>query len=275
MSRRTSTKLSDALGAGLPVDELGLMIARDIRPDAPVDRVRAFLDRAAEPLLASDVALLRPATQAAMLADEVFLEHGFHGNESEYYDPRNSDLTEVVERRLGIPITLAVVMMGIARRAGIEVRGVGFPGHFLVRVGQGPDAVLCDPFAEGRALDASRLDQLSARFLGGPRRVLPEHLAAVDERSMLVRMLINLKHAHERRNAHAIALVACDRLVDLTSAVEFRRDRGMHALALGAGLAAIADLEAYLAESPSPPDAAEVQAAIARAKRGAVSIRPS
>jgi regulator of sirC expression with transglutaminase-like and TPR domain len=135
--------------------------------------------------------------------------------------------------------------------------------------------VLVDPFADGRDIDASHLDRLSARFLGGPGRVVREHLAPVDARSMIVRLLVNLKHAHERRSAHAPALVACDRLVDLTNAVEFRRDRGMHALALGAGRAAIADLEAYLAESSGPPDQVEVERAIARARRGSESVLPS
>jgi regulator of sirC expression with transglutaminase-like and TPR domain len=268
-------RLSEALANGMAIDELALFVAKDIRPDAPVDRTRAFFDGAARPLHTSDVTLLKPSTQAAMLAEQVFLEHQFRGNETDYYDPRNSDLTEVVDRRVGIPITLAVVMIAIGRRAGMHVRGVGFPGHFLVRVGAGTDAVLVDPFSDGREVDAGRLDQLSARHLGGPRRVLAEHLASVDERSMLVRMLINLKHAHERHNAHAIALVACDRLVDLTGAVEFRRDRGVHALALGAGLAAASDLEAYLAETPSPPDAEEVQRLIVRARRGADTARLS
>jgi regulator of sirC expression with transglutaminase-like and TPR domain len=264
-----------ALEAGVPIDELALMVSRDIRTAAPIERCRAVFDAAARPLLESDVTLLKASTQADLLREQVFLELGFRGNEEDYYDPRNSDLTEVVERRLGIPITLAIVMMAVGRRAGMEVHGVGFPGHFLVQIGSPASHVLVDPFVDGREIDVTHLDQLSTRFLGGPGRVLREHLAPVDARSMLVRLLVNLKHAEERRSAHAIALVACDRLVDLTGAVEFRRDRGMHALALGAGRAAIADLEAYLAESSGPPDQAEVERAIARARAGSEIVRPS
>lgn len=274
MARNTSVRLSEALAGGLAIDELALLVARDVRADAPVEKTRAFFDQAALALSEAGAMLMRPATQGALLAEHVFLEHQFRGNETDYYDPRNSDLTEVVERRLGIPLTLGIVMIAIGRRAGLVVRGVGFPGHFLVRVGEG-EGVLLDPFADGREVDAARLEQLSARHLGGARRVQDEHLASVDERSMLVRMLINLKLAHERQSAHAIALVACDRLVDLTGAVEFRRDRGMHALAMGAGLVAAADLEAYLAETPSPPDEAEVRRAIARARRGSEAARLS
>lgn len=264
-----------ALEGGVPIDELALMISRDIRRAPPIDRCRALFDAAAVPLVEADVTVLKPSTQASLLREQVFLELGFRGNEEDYYDPRNSDLTEVVDRRLGIPITLATVMIAVGRRAGMQVHGVGFPGHFLVQVGGEADHVLVDPFADGQEIDTTHLDQLSTRFLGGPGRVLPEHLLAVDARSMLVRLLVNLKHAEERRSAHAIALVACDRLVDLTGAVEFRRDRGMHALALGAGRAAIADLEAYLADSSGPPDQAEVERAIARARRGSENVRPS
>lgn len=272
--RPKTVLLSDALRGGASIDELALIVSRDVRSDASVQGARAFFDRAAAPLVDAGAALLKPSTQASLLAEHVFLEHQFRGNETDYYDPRNSDLTAVVERRLGIPLTLGVVMIAIGRRAGLTVRGVGFPGHFLVRIGEG-EGVLVDPFVDGRLVDPSALDQLSQRHLGGPKRVMTEHLASVDERSMLVRMLINLKHAHERRSAHAIALVACDRLVDLTGAVEFRRDRGMHALAMGAGLAAVADLEAYLAESPTPPDEREVRHAILRARRGAETARLS
>ncbi len=264
-----------ALEGGAPIDELALMISRDIRSAAPVDRCRAVFDAAAAPLVEAGASFLKPSTQAALLREQVFLELGFRGNEEDYYDPRNSDLTEVVERRLGIPITLATVVIAVGRRAGIDVRGIGFPGHFLVQVGSGTERVLVDPFADGREIEGSQLDQLSTRFLGGPGRVLEEHLVPVDARSMLVRLLVNLKHARERRSEHAIALVACDRLVDLTGAVEFRRDRGMHALALGAGLAAIADLEAYLAESHGPPDQHEIERAIARARRSMETARPS
>lgn len=275
MARPPPIKLADALAAGLTIDELALLVARDLRADAPVERARQLLDEISTPLRERHASVLRPSTQAALLAEQIFLEHQFRGNEADYYDPRNSDLTEVVERKLGIPLTLAIVMIAVGRRAGLHVRGVGFPGHFLVRVGAGEDGVLVDPFDDGRELLPSGIAQLAQRHLGGASRLLPEHVAVVDERSMIVRMLLNLKHAHERQRSHAPAMVACDRLVDLTQTVEFRRDRGLHALALGADLAAIADLEAYLAETPSPPDEGEIRRAIQRARRGAFASRLS
>jgi regulator of sirC expression with transglutaminase-like and TPR domain len=148
VTRGKRVRLSEALASGLAIDELALIVAQDVRADASVDAARAFFDRAASKLEESGAALLKPRTQAAMLSEHVFLEHQFRGNETDYYDPRNSDLTSVVERRLGIPLTLGIVMVAIGRRAGLTVRGVGFPGHFLVRVGEG-EGVLVDPFADG------------------------------------------------------------------------------------------------------------------------------
>jgi len=198
--------------------------------------------------------------RAQVLLEHVYDELGFRGDDSNYHDPRNSYLPQVIERRLGIPITLTCVLIAVGRRADLSVEGIGFPGHFLARVG----TALIDPF-EGTVLDQRALSRLARRTLG-TEHFQAEHLAAADTRSMLVRMLLNLKHAHERRSDHAQALVVADRLVDLTASIVHRRDRGLHALALGAHQSAAADLEAYLAEIPNPPDGAEVRRALARAR---------
>ena len=155
--------------------------------------------------------------------------------------------------------------MAVGRRAGIDIEGIGFPGHFLVRIG-GADGVLLDPFFGGRVLNQESLHRLAARFLRNPSELKPEHLTPVTTRSIGVRMLVNLKHAHERRQDHARALVVCDRLVDLTQTAAFRRDRGLHALALGSREASIADLQAYLKDHGSAADAGAVRKALQRAQ---------
>jgi regulator of sirC expression with transglutaminase-like and TPR domain len=158
--------------------------------------------------------------------------------------------------------------MAIGRRAGIKVEGIGLPGHFLTRIG-GEGGVYVDPFFEGRVVGEGALERLAARFLGTPAKLLPEHLHVVSARSLVVRMLVNLKHAHERRLDHSRALVVSDRLVDLTESSTFRRDRGLHALALGASIAAVEDLEAYLSSTrDAPPDELAVKRALARARAG-------
>ena len=244
-----------------------LLLARDVKPDLDVEAELKGIDALAEPLGDLDPAC-PPEEQAHMLAGHLYEGLGFHGNEEDYYDPRNSYLDDVVRRRTGIPITLALILMAVGRRAGLQVEGIGFPGHFLARVG-GEDGVYVDPFFGGRVLDDAALSRLAARMLGNASRLGEHHLAPVGLRSLVVRMLVNLKHAHERQRDHARSMVVCDRLVDLTDELSFVRDRGLHALALGAHAQAREDLARYLLkEGKTAKDAAEVRAALARAQDG-------
>lgn len=244
-----------------------LLIARDARPALDIDRELARIDEIAAPLGTLDPKA--PAGELAQaIAGHLYERLGFHGNEDDYFDPKNSYLDEVITRRTGIPITLAVLIGAVGRRVGVEVEGIGFPGHFLARIG-GANGVYVDPFFGGRVLDEASLRRLASRMLGSPSRLSPSHLEPVGLRPLCVRMLINLKHAHERRRDHAHALLVCDRLVDLTSSISFRRDRGLHALALGANRAAADDLEAYLAaRGDDAEDGAAVRRALERARRG-------
>lgn len=259
--------LRRALARGAELDELWWLLSNDARPGPSLESVRAHLDAMAVPL--REAMLERTSvgaiSDAQLLVAHVHGDLGFVGNHEAYHDPRNSLLSEVLTRRLGIPITLALVLVEVGRRAGMSVRGIGFPGHFLARVEKDGRDVLIDPFA-GTILARPTLERLSLRTLGTPTPS-PEHLAPVEPRAIVVRMLRNLKHAYELRGEHAQALVVTDRLVDLTAASDLRRDRGLHALALGATHAALADLEAYLEAVPNAPDRAEVRRAIARARR--------
>lgn len=254
------------LSRGASLEELSLAYGRDAYPHLEQAEIDAPLDALAEEVGPRMRAQEDDRSRAHALLDFLYDEQGFGGDEGSYHDPRNSYLHEVLGRRRGIPITLAVVLMAVGRRAGFALEGVGFPGHFLARLGTS----LIDPF-EGVLLDEASLARLATRTLGSAT-VRAEHLLAVDPRTMLVRMLLNLKHAYERRSDHARALVVADRLVDLTSSIAFRRDRGLHALALGARESAVADLEAYLAQIPNPPDAAEVRGALVRARTASVSL---
>jgi len=241
-----------------------LLVARDARPRLDVAAQLAVIDELAAPLDGLGRSTKDPLDQAAALAAHLHGTLGFHGNESAYYDARNSYLDEVLRRRTGIPITLCVVYAAVGRRAGVAVDGVGFPGHFLARVG-GPDGVLVDPFRQGQSLEKPALRQLARRVLGN-RPLRPEHTASISLRPLVVRMLLNLKRVHENHSDHARAMVVADRLVDLTDSLVFRRDRGIHALALGAHAQAASDLEAYLADAPADAsDRGMVQAALKRA----------
>ena len=256
-----------------PLDEVALAIARDALPMMDLDAQRAALDALAEPLRARASQLYRPIDQAALLGTYVYDELGFAGDEETYDDPSNSYLPLVIARRRGIPITLGVLLAAIGRRVGMDVEGVGFPGHFLVRVG-GVGGVYVDPFFRARVMSVAGLETLLRRVTGESGRIQDEHLAVVGAHAVTVRMLANLKNSHERRGDHARALVVCDRLVDLTGAPEPRRDRGLHALALGATEAAAADLQAYLNGRPDARDAAKVTATLEEIRKKRASDRP-
>ncbi len=249
------------------VEEGALLIARDAYPGLDSERWLRELDRLADHVTTLLHRGSTLAEQILALRQVLYVEGGFRGNEQDYYDPRNSYLNEVLERRVGIPISLSLVMLAVCRRAGIVAEGIGFPGHFLVRVG-GPSGALLDPFHGAATLAHADLEKLVKRFLGAGGRISASHLEPLDMRAILIRLLTNLRSIHEQRRDHRSALVVCDRLVELDAGAPAQRDRGLHALALGAGAAAAADLDAYLKAAPNAPDRAEVERALSRASLG-------
>lgn len=202
-----------------------------------------------------------PTQQAEELARVVYREGGFRGNREDYYAPLNSLLADAVVARTGLPITLAVVLIAIGRRVGISVEGIGFPGHFLARVG-GEDGVLVDPFNQGHILSKLELDAMATRFLGDPSLLGPHHLAPVDDEAIIVRMLINLQHAYRKRGSFARAMLVSDKLVEVTGSPEHIRDRGLLAIALGSYEIAEGDLSAYLEARPSAKDVPTIAVAL-------------
>ena len=199
------------------------------------------------------------------LGDYLFEDLGFHGNESRYDDPRNSFLNDVLVRRTGIPISLAVVYLDVGRRAGVPLEGVNFPGHFLVRArgGEGHPDLLIDVFHRGTLLREIDCQRLLERHAGGEVVLTAEALATADTRQTLVRMATNLKRLYVRSRSFPQALEVTHLLValDETATVELR-DRGLLAYQLKQFPEALHDLERYLrllsppfptGTAPSPP----------------------
>jgi regulator of sirC expression with transglutaminase-like and TPR domain len=193
-----------------------------------------------------------------IVTEFVFGQLGFTGNLEQYGDPRNSLLNDVLTRRTGIPITLATVFIDIARRAGLSVEGVNFPGHFLVRClpDDGPqpeesEPLLVDPFHAGAVLTTQECTRLLRTQLGAEALLEPGMLQTATKRDTLVRMLLNLKRAYVHlrsfSQAHAVAelLVALD-----PSALAELRDRGLLASQIRKDAAALRDLQAWLAHAP-------------------------
>lgn len=247
------------------VEDVAILIAREANPILDEHALRRALDGIATEALIRRGLRSTPERDCRILADLLFVELGFEGERDDYYDPRNSYIDKVMIRRKGIPISLSVLSMAIGERAGMVVEGVGFPGHFLVRVG-GPEGVYQDPFNRGEILDGVGLRKLAAQFLGAEMALHPSYLEPVDCLTITIRMLANLKTAHRRQGDYARAMLACDHLVELTQAPEHRRDRGLLAHALRTYGAASEDLAAYLEARPDAKDARVISRALEEAR---------
>jgi regulator of sirC expression with transglutaminase-like and TPR domain len=252
------------------LDRAALEIARIGHPDldpAPTLQHLDALAAAVRPRLGPGVA---PDAAARLLARHLFEECGFRGNRSDYYDPRNSFLNDVVTRRTGIPISLSIVAIEVGRRLGIGIDGVGFPGHFLVRVA-GPDGpVLLDCFQGGVSVEhdelLDRLRTLSENSRGPEfTRVPPSFLEVTPPAGILARMLRNLLRIYLERRAHGQALAAVDLLLVLTPrSTEDLRTRARLYQELECFASAANDLRRYLALAPTARDAAEVRSTLDR-----------
>jgi regulator of sirC expression with transglutaminase-like and TPR domain len=195
------------------------------------------------------------ALQISTLNAYLYEELGFSGNREHYDDPRNSFLNEVLDRRTGIPISLAVIYLEVARRAGVRIEGVNFPGHFLVRLPAttGTDDVIVDPFHSGALLSEVDCRQLLRQHLGDEAAFDRALLSTATRQQIVVRMLVNLKRLYVRMRSFPQARFIADLLLAVDpSALSELRDRGLLAYHMEDFPAALRDLEAYLRLMPRP-----------------------
>lgn len=196
----------------------------------------------------------------AMLNRVLFDEEGFRGNCNEYYDPRNSFLNDVLDRKLGIPITLSVIYLDVARRVGFPIAGTGMPGHFLLKhydVMAGE--IIIDPFNRGRIVCHADCQQRLNEIYSGELELQPEFLKAVTHREILIRVLNNLRQIYFTQRNFQKGL----RVLDLLLAIppmspELLRERGLVRLNLEHYFGAAQDLGAYLQLQPEAEDADDV-----------------
>ena len=193
-----------APGSFLPLDEACLLIARAVRPTLDAQAVAGRLD---------ELASTCPAPILDVMLDHLFGPGRLAGNRVDYQDPANSLLDQVLDRRLGLPITLCVVAIEVGRRLGVPVEGVGMPGHFLLRDKVDP-TVFADPFDGGRQLDADGCREIFRRSAGAHAKWDERFLQPTDDRAIVVRVLRNLLPAYARRGE----LVGLRRLVALRQA---------------------------------------------------------
>lgn len=213
------------------------------------------MGRTARARLQALPAALELADRVAVLNAYLFEELGFAGNRDHYEDPRNSFLNEVLDRRTGIPITLALVYIEVARRAGLRIDGVNFPGHFLLRcpASQGalhdPHArdLIIDAFHGGALLSERDCRQLLERHVGEESAFDPALLAPATKMQILVRMLLNLKRIYVRMRSFPQARDVTELLLAIDpSALTELRDRGLLAYHLNDFSAALRDLQTYV-----------------------------
>jgi regulator of sirC expression with transglutaminase-like and TPR domain len=235
--------------------EAALLIAAEAYPDLDVARYVGMLDELATEGGATSG---DEATRVRALLEYLAVRCGFRGNQDDYYDRRNSFLNEVLERRTGIPITLALVHLEVARRLGLALVGVGFPGHFLIKHATLPELII-DPFF-GQMLSRRDCEQRLRAVLGSDATLDPSHLRASTPREILVRMLRNLKQIYLRARELESALACSERilLVEPELAPELR-DRGLLYEQLECFAAARADLERFLALAPDDPTATVIR----------------
>ena len=251
----------------LDIARIALALATDAYPDLDPSVYLAWLDATAEAIAeAADLAMPLPE-RLAMLDRQLFEVEGFRGNHDDYFDPRNSFLNDVIERRTGIPITLAVIYLEVGWRLGLPLVPVSFPAHFLV-ASTGTRRVFIDPFNRGTRVAPAELLARLAPMVGGPpqaRQFLPRATAPASRREVAMRMLRNLKQIYAKRQDLDRLLVVANRMVALDPKdAAALRERG-HVLArLECYQAAYHDYLHYLRLAPFAADTADIQARVDR-----------
>ena len=203
-------------GDTLPLFATALLIARDEYPQLDADLYDTLLQSHAEHLRGEIEAIDAWPLKMQAINRHLFEELGYKGNHDEYYDPRNSYLNEVFDRRLGNPVSLAMVQMEVARRLGVPLDGVSFPGHFLVRLPIDDGVLVMDPFNRGRPLDEDELRQRARPHLGGEMpddEALYQILNPASHRAILMRMLRNLHGVYTERDDWERAVRSADRIL--------------------------------------------------------------
>ncbi|MSQ26300.1 MAG: tetratricopeptide repeat protein [Dehalococcoidia bacterium] len=261
------TALAALPDAEIALAPAALRIAATAYPDLDVPHQLSVLDSLARAASRRTQAAPDPLEQINRLSAFLFDEIGFRGNEQDYYDPRNSFLNDVLQRRLGIPITLSLVYLEVAARLSIPCRPIGMPGHLLLRPLHIENLYL-DPFHGGILLSTAECAERFRQAVG-PRTLWdPRYLAPIASRDFITRMLHNLKAIYTSKPDHQRALVILELLVAFRpDLAEERRDRGLMLYHLERHEEAAKDLWAYVNLAPDSPDTPSIQSLVGEIAR--------
>ncbi|MGD8498492.1 MAG: SirB1 family protein [Chromatiales bacterium] len=240
--------------------DAALVIAASEYPAINVDSYHQRLDEWASELRARIETDASAEDRLRALNAFLFQELGFSGNTDDYYDPRNSYLNEVLDRKLGVPITLSMIYMALGQRIGLPLEGVSFPGHFLVKLPVDGGAVVLDPFNGGISLDEHDLCDLLERMFDTEVSEVAPLLTTASKTDILIRMLRNLKGIHQQGDEYDKALRVVNMIIAIDPHLEEEyRDRGLLLLQLECRHAALKDLRHYLSADPEAEDAESIR----------------
>lgn len=257
----------------IPLAHAALLIAKEEYSDLDI---AAYLDRLtalaheAEPFVRAGENTIE---QVQLLSGFLFVRKGFEGNREQYGDPRNSFLNEVLDRRLGIPISLSVVYLEVGRRLGLNLFGIPFPSHFLVKAVDDRGELMIDPFNGGIILALDDLRERLKQVYGQAVEPHPAMLKAVGSRQILARMLRNLKAVYGSGADWPRALAALDRILMLEPrAFDEILERGALYERLECFGAALDDFQSFLSQAPGHPAADSAREAVVRLSRQVARI---
>jgi regulator of sirC expression with transglutaminase-like and TPR domain len=253
--------------AALDLAEVGFLLARDEYPSLNVQGALSDLDALAQQVRPS----LRgnPRERLQVLCDHLFGTLGFHGNSEDYYDPRNSYLSDVLQRRTGIPITLSALTMALGRRLDLNIAGVGLPGHFVAKlIDPQRGDVLFDPFHGGRVLSTAECEDLVQRVTGVPFEASAQSLRPFPLGAIVFRMLGNLRSIYHKQEDWPRLARTLTRMVQLDpQAPVLRRDLGQTLMRQGKFGQAIDHLAFYVRQAPEADDVDAIRDLLAQARR--------
>jgi len=255
--------------------EAALLIAKNAYRDLDVPGYLARIGELAGKLSAQLPEDGTESSRIVALNRFLFEDQGFAPSVENYYDPRNSFLNEVLERRVGIPLSLSILYIEVGRRIGLPVQGVSFPGHFLDKCTLREGVVIIDPYCGGITLSLQDLQQRLRETRGGEvsRAIVAAMLVAANKREILARMLRNLKGIYLDQRDYVRALSAIDWIIAIMpgEATEVR-DRGLIYVKLECFRAALEDLEHYMQKAPDAADMDEIRSHVVELRMSAARL---
>ncbi len=259
-ARQSFAEMAELDDAAFPLDRVALTLAMEEYPGLDLPQYLRHLDTLAA---RTEVLVGRDCTPLGIIEsinEALFVQEGLRGNSEDCYNPGNYYLNEVLDRKLGIPITLSVVYMEVAKRIGFPITGLGFPEHFLVKHFAESYEIIIDPFNMGRILTPKDCQEMLDKTGNSSVSMSSSLLQPLGNRAIITRILYNLKSIYEQNEQDYEALAVIEKILLLNPGIPSElRDRGLLYMQAGLFSKALSDLEYYLAHSKYPRDLSSIQ----------------